>query len=420
MPEKFTNEGNNKVVMADGADHISALPDELLQYLLSFLPSREAVQTCVLSQRWRHQWKYVPALQINDVDNFYSVQQLNKFVHHLLLHRKRIPLYVCELDSFHNGEVAQWYQYAVSCEVEVLRVDTAHSADYCRLPDMAITSNHLTTLEFSGVQLGDISLDFSSCPKLEVLVMRGCKILVQKILSQSVTSLSITQCNFQLNTRTRISAPSLISLELADILGWTPALESLPSLSTAFVRLDDRCEDYCLHSYYGDCGDQVSCGKYCNRFYDVHDNDCVLLGGLSNVTNLELITSPKVFIVRKDLLMHPTFSKLKTLLLNVSDADAGFGPLVYILRNSPILEKLTLQLYEEPKGNIETDGSCNLEERFVASKKLKVVEIKCSKSAVLRRVLRILNTYGVPRKKINIEHTELWSFGSHFSFEQTS
>lgn len=52
------------------------------------------------------------------------------------------------------------------------------------------------------------------------------------------------------------------------------------------------------------------------------------------------------FIVRKDFLMRPTFSKLKTLLLNVSDADAGFGPLVYILRNSPVLEKLTLQLYE--------------------------------------------------------------------------
>uniref|UniRef100_A0A0E0R6M7 F-box domain-containing protein n=1 Tax=Oryza rufipogon TaxID=4529 RepID=A0A0E0R6M7_ORYRU len=336
MPEKFTNEGNKKVVMADGADHISALPDELLQYLLSFIPSREAVQTCVLSQRWRHQWKYVPALRINDVDSFYSVQQLNKFVHHLLLHRKRTPLYVCELDSFRNGEVAEWYQYAVSCEVEMLQVDTAHSADYCRLPEMAITSNHLTTLEFS-----------------------------------------------------------------------------------AFVRLDDRCEDYCLHSYYGDCGDQVSCGKYCTRFYDVHDDDCVLLGGLSNVTNLELITSPKVFIVRKDLLMRPTFSKLKTLLLNVSDADAGFGPLVYILRSSPVLEKLTLQLYEEPKAKIETDGSCNLEEQLVASKKLKVVEIKYSKIVVLCRVLQILNTCGVPRKKINIERTELWSFGSHFSFEQT-
>uniref|UniRef100_A0A0E0R6M3 Uncharacterized protein n=1 Tax=Oryza rufipogon TaxID=4529 RepID=A0A0E0R6M3_ORYRU len=45
----------------------------------------------------------VPVIQINDVDNFSSVQQLNKFVIHLLLHHEWTPLYVYELDSFHNG-----------------------------------------------------------------------------------------------------------------------------------------------------------------------------------------------------------------------------------------------------------------------------------------------------------------------------
>lgn len=69
-------------------------------------------------------------------------------------------------------------------------------------------------------------------------------------------------------------------------------------------------------------------------------------------------------------------------------------------------------MLQEPKAKIETDGSCNLEEQLVASKKLKVVEIKYSKIVVLCRVLQILNTCGVPRKKINIERTELWSFGS--------
>lgn len=62
-----------------------------------------------------------------------------------------------------------------------------------------------------------------------MLVMHRTKILVEKMLSQSVISLSISPCNFELNTRTRISAPSLVSLELTEILGWTHALESLPS-----------------------------------------------------------------------------------------------------------------------------------------------------------------------------------------------
>uniref|UniRef100_A0A0D3HKA9 Uncharacterized protein n=1 Tax=Oryza barthii TaxID=65489 RepID=A0A0D3HKA9_9ORYZ len=78
--------------MAGGADHVSSFPDKLLQYLLSFLQSREA--------RWHH---CVHVIRINNVDNFSSVQQLNKFVIHLLLQREWTPLYVYELDSFHNG-----------------------------------------------------------------------------------------------------------------------------------------------------------------------------------------------------------------------------------------------------------------------------------------------------------------------------
>jgi hypothetical protein len=33
-------------------DRISGLPDELLHRIMSFLPARDAVRTCVLSPRW--------------------------------------------------------------------------------------------------------------------------------------------------------------------------------------------------------------------------------------------------------------------------------------------------------------------------------------------------------------------------------
>jgi hypothetical protein len=35
------------------ADRLSALPDEILQHILSFLLAQEAVRTCVLAQSWR-------------------------------------------------------------------------------------------------------------------------------------------------------------------------------------------------------------------------------------------------------------------------------------------------------------------------------------------------------------------------------
>ena len=46
-------------------DRLSALPDELLHRVLSFLPSRQAVKTTVLSKRWIDLWRSMPAINLN-------------------------------------------------------------------------------------------------------------------------------------------------------------------------------------------------------------------------------------------------------------------------------------------------------------------------------------------------------------------
>ncbi|CAL4986886.1 unnamed protein product [Urochloa decumbens] len=54
---------------ADGGyrppDLLSALPDSLLHVIMSSLKARQAVQTCVLSTRWRDLWRSVPCLDID-------------------------------------------------------------------------------------------------------------------------------------------------------------------------------------------------------------------------------------------------------------------------------------------------------------------------------------------------------------------
>ncbi|EEC66521.1 hypothetical protein OsI_32643 [Oryza sativa Indica Group] len=50
---------------ADGKDWFSALPDDIVLHIMTFLTTRQAVRTCVLSRRWRNLWRTVPCINIH-------------------------------------------------------------------------------------------------------------------------------------------------------------------------------------------------------------------------------------------------------------------------------------------------------------------------------------------------------------------
>ncbi|KAK8448855.1 hypothetical protein SEVIR_7G113950v4 [Setaria viridis] len=51
---------------AGGGDRLSQLPDSLLHSVLSRLGSRQVVQTCVLSRRWRQLWRAARTIDLDD------------------------------------------------------------------------------------------------------------------------------------------------------------------------------------------------------------------------------------------------------------------------------------------------------------------------------------------------------------------
>lgn len=266
--------------------------------------------------------------------------------------------------------------------------------------DLPLISLHLMRLELCNVVLNDNILNFSSCPALEELWMRGCYIQADMIMSQSLKCLTILDCIFYPNERTRIFVPSLVTLELIECWGRTPLLESMPSLVTGFIKLAD-CDDCCGKEAGGSCVDDTceNCGSN-----DDGSGDCVLLNGLSEAKSLELIAEPCVFILKRDLMWCPTFSKLKTLLLNdwCMKVNLGAGALMCFLQHTPVLEKLTIQLCQAPSSRMGTAGSYNLTGQPVASNKLKILEIKCEKiDERVHRILTVLGTYGMLSKSIS-------------------
>jgi hypothetical protein len=260
MSKRADDEEITETSLAGGDDDfIGALPDDVLRYLLSFLPSRNAVRTCVLAKRWRTLWKSVPALRIKDdpegrhghEDDDDTLDEMDhggrddvvdlKFFDELLRLRDHTPLNVCDIifscySNWYrllqdNGitydveafrRIDPWIQYALSHHVQVLRV----KAD-SMTTDLALVSTHLKRVELGSMRF-DGTLDFSRCPVLDVLVMSRCKVS-GNILSQSLRYLRIEEGSFSYD-RSRISAPNLVSLKLENDIG-------LPLLLDSRVRL---------------------------------------------------------------------------------------------------------------------------------------------------------------------------------------
>ncbi|KAL6868154.1 hypothetical protein ACP4OV_014999 [Aristida adscensionis] len=402
-PPEEKRKKEDEVARAEAAgDRVGALPDALLHHVLLFLPAEEAVRTCVLARRWRSLWRSAAGLRIGCLREHEptSVKDLRRFVEYLLLLRGGAPLDTCELQigDFRGRDdvprVNLWFRHAVLCKVRALKLHVHNSQRvhiWLELDDLPLVSQHLTRLQLHGVRCHASFLNFSSCPSLEHLEFEYCDFSVaKKISSKSIRSLTIIFSAFPINSRIRISAPNLVSLHLDDLWDKTPILDSMPALSEAFVRITNRCDDYCSKLLVA--SEDCDC-EACKSSHSIGNggNNCVILKGLSEAKSLVLISRPELFIFKRDLRRCPTFSNLKTLLLNdywcVPD---DLHELACLLKHSPVLEKLTLQLFSEgPNHKMEMRGIFNSMERSAGiSEYLKIVEIKCE--VIDERVFKVL------------------------------
>ena len=121
-------------------DKISELPEPLLQYILSFLPIKQVVQSSTLSKRWNHVCSTIPALEFDksyfesklwcqDSKETCEIQRKRVELYHfveqnLLSHRRQglsikkftLAVYLCTPKSV--SRVDRWIEYVVKSDVE--------------------------------------------------------------------------------------------------------------------------------------------------------------------------------------------------------------------------------------------------------------------------------------------------------------
>ncbi|KAM3244838.1 hypothetical protein ACQJBY_056278 [Aegilops geniculata] len=285
------------IAAASDTDRFGDLTDDLLLHVLSFLPSGDALQTCVLDTRWRDLWRRTTSLHLN-VDDCERFWRLVKLIIQL---RGKSPLAKCEIitcpDDYQvyrhcYSNTKRLIEFALECQVKELIL--SHVDFYDIDPpvfDVPFISHHLKTINLHRVNLDCPALDFSGCPILEELKMQNCNIYAWKISSKSLKHLCIfNSCMILVDFRIQIFAPDLISLLVDDFIGTTPFLEDMPFLVTAHVGLGNSCYDLCTSVQRG-CGFDCGCNNYPTE-------GGVLLNGLSNAVNLELILKAETVNVR--------------------------------------------------------------------------------------------------------------------------
>lgn len=194
-------------------DRISKLPDSVLCHILSFLPTKNAVGTSILSTRWRYLWTFVTSLDFddsmlfcyrnefdgrNDMVNFSFMNFVNRVL--LLSDVRCLERFRLRLKYFCNSDVVStWICAIIKRNVPV--VDLNCDLHYpCEFPRVIFTSKTLVNLTLQGdfrlriptsvclpslkilnlVELHCENQDsaqnlLSGCPVLEELYMTGCE-----------------------------------------------------------------------------------------------------------------------------------------------------------------------------------------------------------------------------------------------------
>ncbi|CAL5031922.1 unnamed protein product [Urochloa decumbens] len=336
-------------------DRLSSLSDDLLHTIMSFLTSRQAVQTCVLSRRWVGLWCSVPCLNVDqrefnatDEPEYWTaaetpgtVRFLN-FVDKLLVFQRAQSLNTFRLrvSNWHDGRKAadQCLHRAIEFCPEVLELCfnskeevpqfgwSFYRSDY-ELPPLGSSSCRLRRLHLVGIYLDkDFTLHLRSCcPALEDLELEGCLIAYPKIISSTLKNLAIIDCTTHCGHALTVTTPALISFHLVIIptgSSWNGILaDEMPSLVKASISFK-----------YDFCTGRIP-----------HRGPFKLLCSLVNMRNLELSGSETLWNnLQEGLDTFPTFPNLRTLVFNGCDTSDNFI-LECFLNNAPSLEKLIMQ-----------------------------------------------------------------------------
>ncbi|XP_021287384.1 F-box/LRR-repeat protein At3g58900-like [Herrania umbratica] len=351
---------------SQGEDRISNLPEDVLVHSLSFLPTKEAIRTSVLSTRWQNLWMSLPNLTFTDLSYLHRNQDrvpevrasfmklVDRSIHHRKACIRKLSLSLQkEVDVF---RLNSWLCAAIRHKTQNLDLFLIEQ-EYVILPHCLFTAESLISLvlrmectlraptpvcfsslkflELSHVKFKDVQTCqelFSGCLVLEELVLKECnwknisdinidipplkKFSLSNYTSQQVKRVN---CKIKINTAnlSHLSCQNFLRVQLVP---YNP-LPALESAQVDIFGVTNRGED-------GRRAVQLLAGlKNANSLYVTNDSLLVL----------NCAENPEADL--------PTFHYLTQLYVRPTCClpDVGtVGAVMYLLQKAPNLEFLSI------------------------------------------------------------------------------
>ncbi|MED6144437.1 hypothetical protein PIB30_015650 [Stylosanthes scabra] len=184
-----------KAAMSTTMDMISNLPDDIILHILSFLPTRTSIATSLLSRRWRHLWKGVEVLDIEDLSFCFpsvSDQDARKrffaFAKGVLSRHKAHRVLKFRLSGmvFSWQAIAHWIEFNIKPHLEDLCISLNSSLQINRrlfCCSSIFTCSSLVFLVLEGTLALHNHLPIVNLPSLKNLKLNVYSVDLEKILS---------------------------------------------------------------------------------------------------------------------------------------------------------------------------------------------------------------------------------------------
>ncbi|KAK9269655.1 hypothetical protein L1049_001433 [Liquidambar formosana] len=228
-PSRKSQKLLNSHIVDEGEDRISNLPDSVLHHILSFLPTKYAVGTCILSKRWQFMWTSISNIDFCDF-MFYSCEKKYSFplettsfsncVERVLILRDASIIKKFRLRCFASidaSHVHTWISAAIRHGVQELELST-HSTNIA-LPYCLFICESLTILKLGSGSILKVPTSIYF-PNLKTFHLDQVTFIddlsTQKLFSNCpvLQELSLTECVWNNIKSTTIRVPSLKRLTI--------------------------------------------------------------------------------------------------------------------------------------------------------------------------------------------------------------